>query len=209
MYYDIMNECIISAKEMQQRGLPLDDIQELARIGFHELTIEQPEYDPSLEGLEPNGRPAPDPENPLAFIQRMNVYNLLDRHKQIKKQEVTNLRWIQETGGITLPNGVQILTGIDDQNRIASAIQGMQQAGLNEVDFKAASGWVKLTLEELQQIASLIVVHVQACFTQERAYHEAIDVCTSLEELNAIDLDVKWPNYEAPELEEPEEVEAA
>ena len=91
------------------------------------------------------------------------------------------------------PNGVQNLTGIEDQNRISSAIQGMQQAGLNEADFKAASGWIKLTLEELQQVASLIALHVQACFTQERALHETIENCRTIAELNAIDIDAGWP----------------
>lgn len=91
------------------------------------------------------------------------------------KSAVTTKRWEVETGGITLPTGVRVATGIDDQNRITSVVANAERAGLAQVDFKAAEGWVKVTLEELQAIASAVALHVQACFSAERAHHDAID----------------------------------
>lgn len=97
-----------------------------------------------------------------------------------KKDTITALRWQIETGGITLPSGVRVATGIDDQNRITSVIANARLANLDTVSFKAASGWVTLTLAELEGVAAAIAMHVQACFNAERAHHEAIDALADL-----------------------------
>lgn len=115
------------------------------------------------------------------------------------KQQATHLRWECETGGITLPNGIRVGTSIEDQNRITSVIANAQIAGVSTVDFKAATGWVTLTLAEVQGIAAAIAVHVQTCFSAERANHEAIDSITSLDALRAYDVAVGWPTQEIQE----------
>jgi hypothetical protein len=70
----------------------------------------------------------------------------------------------------------------------------MRDAGLTSVDFKAASGWVELTLDQLVAIAGAIAEHVQACFSRERALHEAVDAAQSVAELAALDIESGWPN---------------
>ena len=109
------------------------------------------------------------------------------------KQQATAIRWERETGGITLPGGVRVGTSIEDQNRITSVIANAQLAGVSTVDFKAATGWVTLTLAEVQGIAAAIAVHVQACFSAERAHHEAIEALMSIEALQAYDVTAGWP----------------
>lgn len=109
------------------------------------------------------------------------------------REQVTDLRWQHETGGITLPGGIQITTGTEDQNRITTVIANAQLAGVTTVDFKAASGWVTLTLSEVQGIAAAIAVHVQACFSAERAHHEAIDALVDLAAVQAYDITAGWP----------------
>lgn len=116
------------------------------------------------------------------------------------KAEITALRWQKETGGLTLPSGVRVATGIDDQNRITSVIANAQIASVQTVDFKADSGWVTVTVQELQAIAAAIAVHVQACFTAERVHHEAIDELAEQYEgealqsaLAAYDVQSGWP----------------
>lgn len=91
------------------------------------------------------------------------------------KAMVTAQRWSIEIGGLMLPTGVRVATGIDDQNRITSVIANARLAGLTEVSFKAASGWVTLSIDELDGVAAAIALHVQHCFNAERAHHEAID----------------------------------
>jgi len=119
------------------------------------------------------------------------------------KAIVTAFRWEVETGGITIPSGVRVATGIDDQNRITSVVANAERAGLEQVDFKAAEGWAKVTLAELQAIATAVALHVQACFSAERAHHEAIDALVVLHQgdaqalqtaLDGYDESQGWPN---------------
>ena len=117
------------------------------------------------------------------------------------KSIVTAFRWEVETGGITLAAGVRVATGIDDQNRITSVVANAERAGLEEVDFKAAEGWAKVTLAELQAIATAVALHVQACFSAERTHHEAIDALALIADpqerqaaLDAYDESQGWPS---------------
>ena len=109
------------------------------------------------------------------------------------KRRVTAHRWAVETGGISVANYGRVLTSIEDQNRIATAIQGCTSANIQEVDFKGADGWVSITREKLIQISVLIAEHVQLCFTRERELHEAADACTDVPALAAIDIEAGWP----------------
>lgn len=109
------------------------------------------------------------------------------------KQRITGLRWEHETGGITFATGVRIDTSEYDQNRITSIIANAESAGISSVDFKAATGWLTLTVKELKGIASTIVRHVQACFSAERAHHETIDSLTT-SGLRSYDVNANWPN---------------
>lgn len=112
------------------------------------------------------------------------------------RQIVTAFRWEVETGGITLPSGVRVATGIDDQNRITSVVANAERAGLEQVDFKAAEGWAKVTLAELQAIATAVALHVQACFSAERAHHEAIDALVAQHQGDAQALQAALDGYD-------------
>lgn len=129
------------------------------------------------------------------------------------KEKITNKRWQIETGGLTLPSGVHVATGIDDQNRITSVIANAELAGVEVVDFKAASGWVSVTVAELKAVAAAIALHVQQCFTAERMHHEAIDAIAAQHEadpeglqaaLAAYDVTQGWP---ATDLRDPQPAE--
>nr|WP_240196785.1 DUF4376 domain-containing protein [Stenotrophomonas lactitubi] len=102
-------------------------------------------------------------------------------------------RWNRETGGILL-GGVQVGTTLDDQNRLSGVLSAIQLGGLESVDFKAQSGWVQLTAAELQGIALAISAHVQACFTAERAHHEAIVQLQTHAEVDGYDVTAGWPH---------------
>lgn len=112
-------------------------------------------------------------------------------------EAATAKRWDVMTGGISLPGGMQVGTTIDDQNRITSVVANAALAGLtdeDEVDFKAASGWVKITIAEVKQIAGAIGQFVQACYSSERAHHEAIALLSTPAEINAYDVNDGWPD---------------
>lgn len=106
---------------------------------------------------------------------------------------VTARRWEIETSGITLQNGVRVLTGKPDQDRITAVIVNADIAGIDAVDFKADSGWVRLTIDELRGVARAIGLHVQACFSTERMHHTAIDQLRTEAETEVYDVSAGWP----------------
>jgi len=111
-------------------------------------------------------------------------------------QSATDKRWAVMTGGLTLPNGVSVGTTVDDQNRITSVVANASLVGLtdaSEVDFKSQSGWVKVTIAQIKMMAGAIGQHVQACYTAERAHHEAIAVLETAEDVAEYDVNAGWP----------------
>lgn len=112
------------------------------------------------------------------------------------KEAITAKRWQIETGGLTLHTGVHVATGIDDQNRITSVITNAELAGVEVVDFKAASGWVSVTVAELKAVAAAIALHVQQCFTAERMHHEAIDAIAAQYEADSAGLQAALQAYD-------------
>lgn len=128
-------------------------------------------------------------------VAQLSQAQITDNYAALRRSkiaEATALRWAKETGGLTLPNGVKVATTTADQNRITAVIANAQLAGVSSVDFKAESGWATLTLADVQGIAAAIALHVQACFSAERAHHEAI-TALSAAELQEYDVTVGWP----------------
>lgn len=228
LYYDLTRTQIMNDDDLTDSGHGGEDFATLAQSEIFPLTIETPEYDVANEGIEPDGNPMPDANKPGWWIQGMRVYSLVDYFRTTLKAQVTERRWVHETGGIEFPDTsqppaeipedwpedrpkprqpmVKVNTGIEDQNRIASAIQGMSDAGIAEIDFKAETGWVRLTREELTGIAGMIAAHVQACFSKERALHEAIDAATTMEALQGLEVNTGWPG-QVDRPDTPQEVE--
>ena len=129
-------------------------------------------------------------------VEPLNEQELADAMQALRTQllqAVTARRWEVETGGITLPGGVQIATTTQDQNRIATVISTAALGGVETVEFKAASGWATLTLDQVRGIAAAIAIHVQACFAAERAHHAAIDGLQTLQELQMYNVGLGWP----------------
>lgn len=132
-----------------------------------------------------------------SWVQTWTIRPFTEQEIQQKrdslKDAVTAKRWEVETGGLTLPDGVNIKTGIDDKNRITTVIVNAKLAGLTTVNFKAASGWVTLPLAAVKGIASAIAVHTDNCFTAEMNHHNAIDALPE-EEIDNYDINVNWPS---------------
>lgn len=112
--------------------------------------------------------------------------------RQNLMRAITDKRKQVETGGVTFPNGMTVSTGIDDQNRITSVIANADLSGVTSVDFKAESGWITLTLDQVKGIAIAIALHVQACFTAERNHHQNVEALSD-EDLAAYNYLTGWP----------------
>lgn len=105
---------------------------------------------------------------------------------------VTAKRWQIETGGITLPNGIHLDTGREDQAAVANAIAVWPFTGLTSISFKAASGFVTLDFDSLKLIAAAIGMHKQACYAAER---DRLQVLAALADadLGTFDIGAGWP----------------
>lgn len=129
------------------------------------------------------------------FLRKENSSASLQDAKDALTKQATEKRWECEISGVTLPDGTRVGTTIEDQNRITSVVSNAELAGVATVDFKSASRWVTLSIEQVKGIAVFIARHVQDCFSAERKHHEAIAQLTSLEEVQSYNIDLHWPKY--------------
>ena len=198
MYYDISRKEFVTAAQMRERGIPVGDPQFLAEYGFFMVDVERPEYNPEIQGLEPEGDPEPSEYEPYLYIQKMRVVNLLDEFKKQRLEELAALRWDRQALPVWV-DGIEVSAGPDTQDRLQTAIQSMQANGMKETDFKADSGWVTLTLAQMIAIFSAAGRYTQACYANERALTEKIGAAATIPELNSIDLAQGWPETGRPE----------
>lgn len=176
-------------------GNPVSD-EVLVQHGRLPVRYNPPEHDPRLQRISLNDKSEWAIESDRV-VATYTVHDVpIETLRDDKLQQATDMRWDVMTGGLTLPNGVAVGTTIDDQNRITSAVANAELAGLtdaDEVDFKASSGWVRVTIAEVKAIAGAIGQFVQACYSAERAHHEAIEKLKTPEQIAQYDVTQGWP----------------
>ena len=90
-------------------------------------------------------------------------------------QRIAEARYNLEVGGVTLENGARINTERDAQAMIASALLRVTRKPGELIDWKGGDGiWVKIDKATVEMISDVVGDHVQACFSAERARHEAL-----------------------------------
>lgn len=112
----------------------------------------------------------------------------LDYLRDQLKSALAAHRFEIETGGVELPDGSRILTDRESQAQLTSAFQTLTQPFVEEIEWKAAGGWVTVTEAELRPIAQAVAQHVQGCFKAERQVSEQIDAAEDDEALYKIDI---------------------
>ena len=158
-------------------------------LGLYLVHEQPPSYDPLTHTLALDG---------VEFVE--GIYHARYTLAPLPVEQVradlmdaaTSKRWDVMTGGVTLPGGISVGTTIDDQNRVTSVIANAQLAGVESMDFKAESGWVTLSLDQVRGIAAAVALHVHACYASERAHHEAIAAASDAE-LFGYDINEGWP----------------
>ena len=157
--------------------------------GLHRLHEQPPAYDPLTHTLALDGVELVEGD----YHARYTLAPLpAEQVRADLMDAATSKRWDVMTGGITLPGGISVGTTIDDQNRITSVIANAQLAGVESMDFKAQSGWVTLSLDQVRGIAAAVALHVHACYSAERQHHEAIAAASDAD-LYGYDINVGWP----------------
>lgn len=135
-----------------------------------------------------------DKEESLSYIASL---------KTSMKAKITEKRWAVESGGLSFPNGVSVKTAKDDQDRILAVIINAERNGIEEIDFKADSGWVKISLFALKQLAKELTYFVQNCFKTEKYHHGYIDSLSNANEICNYNYQTGWsysPSTESTEV---------
>ncbi|SFO58678.1 protein of unknown function [Variovorax sp. PDC80] len=117
----------------------------------------------------------------------------LEDRRQALRDQVAEHRWALETGGLVLPDGLRVSTKRSDRDSLSALLVTAERAGIEAVDFKFDSGWVRMSLAELDALACRLALHMQTCFSCERAHHEAIGALCSSAETEAYDWLQGWP----------------
>jgi hypothetical protein len=91
-----------------------------------------------------------------------------------QKAQIEARRYAAETGGISVA-GVAVLTSRDSQAMIAGATAAAKDGVIASFNFKAATGWVTLTADQVIAIGRAVATHVQTCFSAGMRADAAID----------------------------------
>lgn len=95
--------------------------------------------------------------------------------------ELSAYRWQVETGGITLPSGIEVATDDRSKALINGALESLERGYYTSTDFKAANGTFTLTLAEMAPLAEAVSIHVRDCFSAESAVTSQINALTDPE----------------------------
>jgi len=102
-------------------------------------------------------------------------------------------RYSKEVGGITVA-GTSILTDRESQATLTGAYVAVQLNPTRLIDWKTSDGtWTQIDKATVEFLASAVADHVQACFSNEKVHSTAINLLTTIEEVEAYDITVGWP----------------
>lgn len=165
--------------------------------GYLPVVYEPPAYDPLLQRLVQKPRSEWLVES-KQVVATYDIHDIpIEKIRDTKLRAATDMRWEVMSGGVTLPNGMVVETDETSFNRVTSVIAGYESSGLTEysiISFKTSTGFVKLSIAEVKQIAGLMGTHMQACFAAEEAHYKAIDLLETREDIANYDVSTGWPN---------------
>jgi hypothetical protein len=102
--------------------------------------------------------------------------------------KLADYRWHKETGGMTLPDGMSILTTREAQAQITSTTLALSLGTVEPpVRWKAESGWVSLGRDEIGFVAAAVALHVKTCFAAEEEVQSRLEADPDLDVLAAFD----------------------
>jgi hypothetical protein len=110
------------------------------------------------------------------------------------KSKITEARYNRET------NSHPTLDTTRESQAMINGVWSASQINPNiTINFKNRDGsWTLLDANTINQVATALIDHVQACFNNEKALHEAVDSANTSSDVIAIDINSGWPDYSTP-----------
>lgn len=166
------------------------DEKQLAELGIYPAVVDQP----VITSTQTYGEPKFDFDGmtvtatyPVVDKPKEQVALELSQAKDAKLAELAEARWKTETGGLTLPDGTLIKTDRESQGLLTGAAFSCTIDTASRIEWKGDKGkWVDLDPKSVLQIAGLVRNHVQGCFSKERELGEKVEMCATVEEIEAI-----------------------
>ncbi len=107
-------------------------------------------------------------------------------------ETLATVRYGVETAGLQLDDGLRILTDRESRSEFFNNYGALKNGLIPDTDWKAANGWKQVTLEQMEPIARAMAAHVRGCFRGERAVVTAIEAATTMIDVEAIDIEVRF-----------------
>jgi len=124
----------------------------------------------------------------------------VDEAKAKLKERATEKRRAKQAAGLTI-NGAPVDTDANSVSTMTSALVALEKGAGGNPKFPASVNWrlkngqfTQLDKSALEDIAGKVTNYVQACFDAEMTHSAAIEALTTLDELEAYDLDAGWPD---------------
>lgn len=130
-------------------------------------------------------------------LDAAQVQENLMRERQNAKAKIREKKWQLEVQGIVIPGGGYVSTRVEDQNRITSVLVIAPKAGVETIDFESTTGFVTLTIAELEQISIAIGLRVQALYSASRFHQDLVDTFTQAAQFDdylSNGIHQNWPN---------------
>lgn len=97
-------------------------------------------------------------------------------------------RFTFEVGGLTLGDGLRVLTDRESQAQLSNAFVTLKHGLIPNTDWKGSNGWQLVGLQEIEPIAQAVAAHGRGCFRGERIVQTVVNDATTIAELETIDI---------------------
>lgn len=109
--------------------------------------------------------------------------------KNVLKAQAASVRWQKEIAGIkALVQGIEVTLDTSREGRNIFVQKLLLMSGDETVKWKFPEGWLVISREELSQLVTSGVSHIQRQFDWEASKLQEIDACQTLEELDRIEI---------------------
>lgn len=157
-------------------------------------TMEYPDYNPKIEYLD---GPYWSFNEDMSFAT--GTFQVKDQPIEYVKQtligKVAANRYIKESAGTTTElQGINVFVDTSREGRAIFVQAYTLMADDATINWKFPEAWLTLTKPELGQVVAAGATHVQQSFNWEESKTVEINNCTTLEELNNIDVGDTTPS---------------
>ena len=113
---------------------------------------------------------------------------LLNKAKAAKLAELASNRYNKEIGGL-LVGEVTVSTDRESQAMLHAACTRAEKGTITTpIKWKGASGWATIQPADIIAVADAVTLFVEGLFEQEYNKAVLIEACTTIEEVNAVDV---------------------